>query len=54
MEYYQKVKEASEFIRSKVSEEVKKAVILGTGLSKFAENAKAHCEIQYASIPFFS
>jgi purine-nucleoside phosphorylase len=51
---YEKAVEAAEFIRSKYSQEIKVAVVLGSGLGAFADEAKNAVIIPYEEIPHFS
>ncbi|CAA9391836.1 MAG: Purine nucleoside phosphorylase @ N-Ribosylnicotinamide phosphorylase [uncultured Pyrinomonadaceae bacterium] len=51
---YEKAVEAAEFIRSKYSQEIKVAVVLGSGLGAFADEAKNAVVIPYEEIPHFS
>ncbi len=53
MSYYQKVKEASEFIKSKIPSVPEVAIILGSGLGGFADTMEDKIEIKYSEIPHF-
>lgn len=49
-----KLKETVQFIRSRCQLETKVALVLGSGLSGFASQVKAVCEIPYKDIPHFA
>ena len=50
---YKKAKETAEFLRSKGINDVKVAVILGTGLGKLADEIDTKVSINYKEIPHF-
>jgi len=51
---YEKAVEAAEFIRSKYDEEIKIAIVLGSGLGAFADEVENSVVIPYEEIPHFS
>jgi purine-nucleoside phosphorylase len=51
---YENAVEAADFIRSKYSEVVKTAVVLGSGLGAFADDLENAVTIPYESIPHFA
>ena len=53
MEYYEQIKEASDFLKSRIPTFIKDAVILGTGLGDFVESVDIEDEIPYGEIPNF-
>lgn len=53
MSYYERVKEASEFIKSKIPNVPEIAIILGSGLGSFADTMEEKIEIKYSEIPHF-
>uniref|UniRef100_A0A7C5Z655 Purine nucleoside phosphorylase n=1 Tax=Caldicellulosiruptor owensensis TaxID=55205 RepID=A0A7C5Z655_9FIRM len=53
MSYYERVKEASEFIKRKIPSVPEIAIILGSGLGGFADTMENKIEIKYSEIPHF-
>lgn len=51
---YQKIQETKKFLQSKIKEKPQIGIILGTGLSGFAEEIKSAQKIPYENIPHFS
>lgn len=51
---YEKAVEAAEFIKSRYDQEIKVAVVLGSGLGAFADDVKNAVSIPYEEIPHFS
>lgn len=51
---YEKAKEAADFIRSKYEQEIKVALVLGSGLGAFAEGLENAVKIPYEEIPHFA
>lgn len=51
---YEKASVAAEFIRSKYSDEIKTAIVLGSGLGAFAEAVEGAVKIPYEEIPGFA
>lgn len=51
---YEKALEAAEFIRSKYDEEIKTALVLGSGLGAFADEIENAVRIPYEEIPHFA
>ncbi len=51
--FYEKVKESADFIREKLSEIPKTAIILGSGLGGLVDFMEEKCVIPYAEIPNF-
>lgn len=52
-EYLSKLKETTEFIKSKINNEIDYAIILGSGLGPLVEVIEEKKEIEYAEIPNF-
>lgn len=50
----QQLREAVQFIRARSSLDAKVALVLGSGLSGFANRVKKDCEIPYKDIPHFA
>ncbi len=50
---YEKALEAAEFIRSKYDQEIKTAIVLGSGLGAFADDLENAVKIPYEEIPHF-
>lgn len=50
---YEKAKEAADFIRSKYDKEIKIALVLGSGLGAFADEAENSVSIPFEEIPHF-
>lgn len=53
MHKYDQVMEAVQYIRSKVDVRAKTAIVLGSGLSGFAEKVEKIVELLYEDIPYF-
>ncbi len=53
MDYVQMVKESTEFVRSKLKNDPKIAIVLGSGLSKIKESVDISLTIKYSDIPHF-
>ena len=53
MDELSRIKEASDFIRSRYSNSLHAAVVLGSGLGGFAEQVDTELEIPYGDIPHF-
>jgi purine-nucleoside phosphorylase len=53
MDTYQKVIEASEFLKKQTTEKINVGVILGSGLSNFIDDITVQKKIDYADIPHF-
>lgn len=53
MEYVQMVKEAAEFINSRIEAAPKVAIVLGSGLSVIKDSVKISSRISYSEIPHF-
>lgn len=51
---YEKAQEAAEFIRGKFDEQIRVALVLGSGLGAFAETIANPVKIDYAEIPHFA
>lgn len=51
---YEHAVEAAEFIRSKYTEPIRTAVVLGSGLGAFADNLENAVKIPYEQIPHFA
>lgn len=51
---YEKAQEAADYIRSKYDKDIKIALVLGSGLGAFAEEAKNAVKIPYEEIPHFA
>ncbi|WAM34614.1 purine-nucleoside phosphorylase [Caldicellulosiruptor morganii] len=51
--YYQRVKEAAEFIKNHIPEIPEIAIILGSGLGEFAETMENRVVLKYSEIPHF-
>ncbi len=51
--WLEKIKETAEYIKTKVNELPKTAIILGTGLGELVEHIDIHAEIPYQDIPNF-
>ena len=50
---FQKISQATDFIREKIDEKPLVAIITGTGLSGITESMKCHTSISYEDIPHF-
>lgn len=51
---YEKAHEAAEFIRGKFGEQIKVALVLGSGLGAFGEEIESAIKIDYSEIPHFA
>ena len=51
---YEKAQEAAQFIREKFDEQIRVALVLGSGLGAFAETIENAVKIDYAAIPHFA
>lgn len=51
---YEKAQEAAKFIREKFDQDIKIAVVLGSGLGAFAEEIESPIKINYSEIPHFA
>lgn len=51
---YEKAQEAAQFIREKFAEDIKVALVLGSGLGAFADEVENAVRIDYADIPHFA
>jgi purine-nucleoside phosphorylase len=51
---YEKAQEAAQFIREKFAEDIKIALVLGSGLGAFADEVENAVKIDYADIPHFA
>ena len=49
----QKLNEASEYIKSRIPQQIKTAIVLGSGLGKITDQVESPVEISYSDIPHF-
>lgn len=52
-DYYDQIQESVDYLKSKISDTPKRAIVLGTGLGSFSENIKVDIAIPYSDIPHF-
>lgn len=53
MEYYQQIQEASDYIKSRITEIPDLAIVLGTGLSRLVQEIDVIKKLSFSSIPHF-